>query len=202
MQRPQVIDLLLVAGPPLLLAGLGLTHPMRLTPDSAAKWRDLHVALLPIFPLLAMGPWIIVRGEHLALRWAVGLLGFIYAVFYTALDVLAGIAAGALKSAGAEGKWTSVMFAQGDGLATYGVWAFLAAVVLASATALRRIGLGAAPGAVFVVAAAFSFLDSHVYWPRGGLTMIVLAIGWVALVMALAQRQVIAQSVAARTALG
>src|SRR3954467_14818440 len=106
MRRLEVTDLLQVAGPPLLLAGLGLAPPMHLTADSAMTWRDLHVVLLPIFPLLALGPWTIVRGEHLALRWMVGLLGYTYAVCYTALDVLAGIAAGALKSAGAEGRWT------------------------------------------------------------------------------------------------
>src|SRR6186713_1678765 len=100
MRRPSTIDLLLVAGPPLLLAGLGLAHPMDLTADSAGRWRDLHTVLLPIFPLLALGPWLIVRAEHWSVRWLVGLLGFVYAVFYTALDVLAGIAAGALKVAG------------------------------------------------------------------------------------------------------
>jgi hypothetical protein len=187
MRRPLVTDLLFVAVPLLLLAGLGLAHPMQLTPDSAARWRDLHVALLPIFPLLALGPWITVRDEHPALRWVVGLLGFAYAVFYTALDVLAGIAAGALKTSGAEGKWTSVVFTQADELVTYGVWAFLVAVVLASTVALRRAGLSAAPGAVIVVAAAVSFRDSHIFWPRGGLTMIALAIGWVALLLAQAR---------------
>jgi hypothetical protein len=187
MRRPQVTDLLQVAGPPMLLAGLGLTHPMHLTADSAAMWRDLHVVLLPIFPLLALGPWNLVRGERLALRWTVGLLGFTYAVCYTALDVLAGIAAGALKSAGAEGKWTAVVFTQADELVTYGVWAFLVAVVLASTVALRRAGLSAAPGAVIVVAAAVSFRDSHIFWPRGGLTMIALAIGWAALLLSQAR---------------
>jgi len=186
MQRPSLTDLVVVAGPPLLLAGFGLVHPMDLTADSAARWRDLHIALLPIFPLLALGPWTIVRGEHPAVRWAVGLLGFAYAVFYTALDVLAGIAAGSLKNAGAEDNWTSVMFAQGNDLATYGVWAILLATVLAAGAALRRAGLGALPGAVIVVAAAVSFQNSHIYWPRGGITMIALAVGWAALVVALA----------------
>jgi hypothetical protein len=194
MRRLEVTDLLQVAGPPLLLAGLGLAHPMHLTADSAARWRDLHVALLPIFPLLALGPWTLVRGERLAVRWMAGLLGFAYAVCYTALDVLAGIAAGALKSAGAEGKWTAVVFSQADDLVIYGVWAFLVAVVLASVVALRRAGLSAAPGAVIVIAAAVSFRDSHIFWPRGGLTMIALAIGWTALLPALTQASAGAES--------
>jgi len=35
-----------------------------------------------------------------------------------------------------------------------------------------------------VVAGAIAFLDSHIYWPRGGLTMVVLGIGWAALATA------------------
>jgi hypothetical protein len=186
MRRPSTIDLLLVAGPPLLLAGLGLAHPMDLTADSARRWRDLHTVLLPIFPLLALGPWLIARAEHWSVRWLVALLGFVYAVFYTALDVLAGIAAGALKMAGAEEKWTSVMFAQGNDLSSYGVWAYLVAALLAAGFALRRAGIWAIPGATVVLVAAVSFLDSHIYWPVGGLTMIAFAVGWTALLVALA----------------
>lgn len=177
------IDLLLAAGPPLLLAGLGLAHPMDLTVDSAGWWQNLHTILLPIFPLLALGPWVVVRNAHRAVRWAIGLLGFAYAVFYTALDVLAGIGAGALKQAAAGDTWTSVMFTQGNDLSTYGVWAYLAATILASAVALRRTGLSAIPGAAIVVAAAVSFLGSHIYWPTGGLTMIAFAAGWTALLV-------------------
>jgi hypothetical protein len=31
---------------------------------------------------------------------------------------------------------------------------------------------------VLVIAASVSFLNSHVYWPRGVLTMYALAVGW------------------------
>ena len=188
MRRPSATDLLCIAGPPLLLAGLGLTHPMDLTMQSASWWRNLHVVLLPIFPLLVLGPWIVVRHEHRALRWLVGVLGFAYAIFYTALDVLAGIGAGALKQAGAGPDWTSVMFGQGGHLSHYGVWALLASTVVAAAVALRRAGPAAAPGAVFVVVAAWLFLDSHIYWPKGGLAMIAFALGWTLLTLALANR--------------
>lgn len=172
-----------VALPPLVLAGVGLAHPSDLTVDSAPAWQNLHLALLPIFPLLALGPWLLVRGEHPALRWAVGVLGYVYAAFYTALDVLAGIGAGALREAGATDDLVSVMFARGNDLSTYGVWAFLVATLLAATAALRRTGLRALPGALLVTWAAWSFLGSHIYWPVGVLTMIGLAIGWTALVL-------------------
>jgi hypothetical protein len=188
MRRPATSDLLWVVVPPLLLAGLGLAHPMDLTPDSAGWWRNLHVVLLPIFPLLAAAPWIVVRDEHRALRWLVAVLGFTYAVCYTALDVLAGIGAGALQAAGAQHEWPSVMFDQGNDVSTYGVWAYLAAAVLAGAVALLRAGATSVLGAVIVVGAAVSFLGSHIYWPDGVLTMIALAVGWAALVVAMANR--------------
>lgn len=183
MHRHRTLLLLAVAGPPLLLAGLGLAHPAHLTARTADAWKDLHVVLLPVFPLLALAPWLLTRGEHRAVRWAAIGLGYAYAVLYTALDVLAGIGAGVLQQAGAVDQ-KRFLFAEGNDLADFGVWAYLLAASLAAAVALRRSRLAALPGAVLVVAGAVSFLDSHVYWPRGGLTMVVLAVGWAALAVA------------------
>ena len=183
MHRHRTLLLLAVAGPPLLLAGLGLAHPAHLTGGTADAWKDLHVVLLPVFPLLALAPWLLTRGEHRAVRWAAIGLGYAYAVLYTALDVLAGIGAGVLQQAGAVDQ-KRFLFAEGNDLADFGVWAYLLAASLAAAVALRRSRLAALPGAVLVVAGAVSFLDSHVYWPRGGLTMVVLAVGWAALAVA------------------
>jgi hypothetical protein len=183
MRRIPLIELLAVAVPPLVLAGLGLLHPSYLTDDSAATWRNLHIALLPIFPLLALAPWIVVRREHRLLRWAVVVLGFVYAVFYTALDVLAGIGAGALQAAGGH-DLTSVLFTNANDLAFFGVWAYLVAAATAAAVALGRAGALAVPGSLLVVGGGWSFLSSHIYWPRGGLTMLALALGWAALVLA------------------
>ncbi len=180
MQRPRVLVLLAVAGPPLLLAALGLAHPAHLTASTADTWKNLHIVLLPIFPLLALGPWLLTRGEHRAVRWAAIALGYTFAALYTALDVLAGIGAGALQQAGAVDQ-KPFLYAEGNGLADYGVWAYLLATVLTAAVVVRRARLAALPGAILVVAGAISFLDSHIYWPRGGLTMLVLALGWAAL---------------------
>jgi hypothetical protein len=183
MLRREIVLLGLVAGPPLALAGLGLAHPTGLNPMSAARWRDLHVYLLPIFPLLGLAPWLLVRGEGRALRWTAAVLGYLYAAFYTALDVLAGIGAGALQQANLRPA-ASVVFAQADDLVRYGVWAYLAAAVLASGVGLRRSGLAALPGSALVIGGAWSFRHSHIFWPRGVLTMLVLALGWTALVLA------------------
>ena len=183
MQRPRAYVLLIVAGPPLLLAALGLAHPAHLTESTADAWKNLHIVLLPIFPLLALAPWLLTRGEHRAVRWTAIALGYSFAAFYTALDVLAGIGAGVLQQAGAVDQ-KRFLYAEGNDLAEYGVWAYLLATALTAAVVLRRARLAAVPGAILVVAGAIAFLDSHIYWPRGGLTMVVLGIGWAALAVA------------------
>jgi hypothetical protein len=181
MRRPEFVPVLVVALPPLMLAVAGLVHPMDLTPQTAHTWRELHLALLPIFPLLGLAPWLLLRDEHFTVRWLVAVLGFAYAIYYTGLDVLAGIAAGALQLAGLRPA-ASVMFTNGNQLATYGVWAYLLACLVAAVMALIRAGGRAVPGSVLVVAGAASFLTSHIYWPRGVLTMLALGLGWAALV--------------------
>jgi len=85
-----------VAGPALLLALAGLVHPHELTTGSAARWIDLHLLLLPVFPLLGVAHWLLLRKVHGPLAWQARLAAFGYANFYTALDVLFGIGMGAL----------------------------------------------------------------------------------------------------------
>ena len=91
--------------------------------------------------------------------------------------MLAGIGAGAVQSADVSAA-TEVMFPHGDALAAYGVLAYLAGTLLAAVAALRQARLAAVSGAALVVAAAVSFLNSHIYWPRGVLTMVCLGVGW------------------------
>jgi hypothetical protein len=183
------VELAAVVVPPLVLAAVGLTHPMLLSTASAEHWRDLHIGLLPVFPLLAVGPWLAVRREPAAVRWAVAVLGYVFAAFYTALDAIAGIGAGAVKLRVEQTPAFDALFDVGNALALVGTWAFLVAAVLAGVLAVRRHGWPAAPGAVLVGAASVSFLHSHIYWPRGVLTMLGLAAGWAALWWAAGRRR-------------
>jgi hypothetical protein len=48
------IGLLAVLGP-VLLALAGLVHPSGLSAATAYRWVWLHIVLLPVFPLLALG---------------------------------------------------------------------------------------------------------------------------------------------------
>jgi hypothetical protein len=184
MRRP--VALVAAAVPPLLLAGLGTTHPTMLTPESAPWWRDLHVIGLLLFPLLALGPWVVVRGRGRLLEAVVVVLGFVYACCYTALDVLAGIGAGQETVVVGPGPWVPALFGMADRLVVPGVYAYLASAVLAGVTAVvvaRGLPARAAAvvGTVLVVGGAWSFLTSHIYPPVGVATMVVLALGWTTL---------------------
>lgn len=187
--------------PPLALAVLGTSHPMVLTPDSATWWRDLHIIGLVAFPLLALGPWAVTRSARVGLPRVTGrvleavvvVLGLIYAGFYTALDSLAGIGGGATTLALGPGPWVSALFGIADVVALPGVYAYLAATVLAAV-----LGVVVAPGAwrllavaggVVAVGGAWWFLTSHIYYPYGVATMVALAVGHTALAVATTRRR-------------
>lgn len=180
---------LLLAGPT-TLAAAGSTHPAHLTSSSASWWHAVHIVMLPLFPLLALNVWVLLRGVWSGVDGGLAstarLLVFVYAAFYTALDVLAGIANGALMLASnASGldvvQSKSVIFGEGNMLAEVGVWSMLAASVLVGIIYVRRFGVVTLPGGAVLVASSYSFLDSHVYPVRGVVTMLGFGLGAVLL---------------------
>jgi hypothetical protein len=174
-----------VAGPAVVLAALGLTHPQDLTATSASWWTTLHVLLLPLFPLLAVSLWLLLRGIPGPVAWAARIAAYGYAAFYTALDVLAGIGAGELTQLNAERglQETTVevdrLFAVGNDLGELGVWCFGVACAATAVAVVGRVGRRALPGAVVLVAATVVFVAGgvHIYWPWGVGTMLALAVG-------------------------
>jgi hypothetical protein len=174
-----------VAGPAVVLAGLGLTHPQDLTATSAPWWTTLHVLLLPLFPVLAISLWLLLRGVPGLVAWAARIAAYGYAAFYTALDVLAGIAAGELTQLNAErGLQTDAvevdrMFAVGNDLGDIGVWCFGIACAATALAVVGWVGRRALPGAVVLVGAAVVFVAGgvHIYWPWGVGTILALAVG-------------------------
>ena len=169
--------------PALVLALLTPAHPTSNTADTALTWQNLHIVLLPILPLVALAPWLVAREVDRRLGWVAGVLGFVYACFYTSLDVLAGIGAGALAVAGFDAA-RSPLYAMGRNLAIVGIVALTAATLVASAGAFRRAGLLALPGAVLATAGSVLFYFGHVYPGRGTLAMLLLAGGYAALMLA------------------
>ncbi|MEV5717570.1 hypothetical protein AB0L41_27070 [Amycolatopsis mediterranei] len=166
------------AVPGLVLAGFGLAHPLALSPASAPWWTSLHVVLLPVFPLLAVAQWLLLSSAPAALRRPGRLAAFGFAAFYGGLDAVAGIAAGTVVHAEhAVTPVTGAVFGIGDSLGHTGALCFLAANVLIIAAVAREAAWRAAPGAALLLAASVSFYDSHIFWPRGVLTMLAVAAG-------------------------
>jgi len=173
----------IVAGP-LLLAALGVTHPQDLTEKTASWWHDLHIILIVVFPILGLNLWWLVRDADGVAAWLARVAGFLYIVFYGALDVLAGVGTGATVDAvGRERRATlddgnPLLFDEGNALAEIGVWALLVGCTVAAVLIVRRVGRTASPGAVLLVLGCILFLDSHIYWPEGVLAGLVLGAGF------------------------
>jgi len=171
-----------VALPGLLLAAVGLTHPHHLDASTAGWWRDMHIILAFVFPLLGVAQWVLLDGAPPVVKWLGRLAAFGYAILYGALDAIAGIGGGAM--AVAQGGRTPVidpLFAVGNQLGYAGAWCFLIACALLVGCLGLRVRLRALPGGVLLLVGAYLFLDSHIYWPGGGLAMLCLAAGFAAL---------------------
>ena len=173
-----------IVAAPVLLAVLGFTHPHVLTPETASYWHTLHLTLLALFPFLGINLWWLLSGFSGWAAWTARAPGLVYITFYGALDVLAGIGTGTLvvnapaANAPELSETVRLLFVQGNELSLIGVWAFLAACILTSAVLIRRVGRFALPGALLLCGAAVPFLVSHIYFPLGVVTMLLLAAGF------------------------
>jgi hypothetical protein len=168
----------LIALPGLVLAGFGVAHPAPLDASNAHWWTTLHVLLLPVFPLLAAAQWILLTPARPVVRWAGRLAAFGFAVFYGGLDAVAGIGAGTVTATqNGVTPVTGAVFMIGDQLGYIGAACFLAANILVTAGIAPHARWRTVPGAVLLLAASVSFIDSHIFWPRGVFTMIGVAAG-------------------------
>ncbi|HEV7788167.1 MAG TPA: hypothetical protein VGP05_04075 [Pseudonocardia sp.] len=174
-----------VALPGLVLAGVGLTHPSVLTPATAHHWWSMHIVLLPLFPLLAVTFWALLYGDRTALAWLARIAAYGYAAFYTALDVLAGIAAGlVVEHDGGTGENMARLIGVGDQLGLVGSWCFLVAGALTTAAIALRGGLWALPGGLLVLVSGWLFLEHHIFAPYGVLGQVGIAVGTALLALA------------------
>lgn len=174
---------LLVALPALLIAALGLAHPIFLTPETAERWRLAHLALLPIFPLVAGAVWVLLREERGPAAWAARVLALAYAVLYGALDSIAGLGAPqqVIRTAerGEPGPPLGDLFEIGDALGRLGVYALAGALALTALVLfLRARSPLALVGGVVAVGACYPFLRHHVFPPRGVLALVALSVGF------------------------
>jgi hypothetical protein len=168
----------LIALPAVMLAGLGCAHPAHLNADTAQWWSTLHVLLLPVFPLLGAAQWFLLDDAPAWLRRPGRVAAAGFAVYYDGLDAVDGIAGGAVVHAqGGRTSADAAVFHIGDRLGHLGAWSFLVAGVAIAAAITLRAGPVALPGSVLLLASGVSFLDSHIFWPRGVFTMLGIAAG-------------------------
>ena len=190
---PRAVPIAAVAAPPLVLAGVGLTHPAMLTVDTAQWWTTMHLALLLLFPLIGVAVWVLLRHETNWLGWVGRVAAAAYAVLYNGLDAVAGIATGTIVLAGAEpnGEIVNALFAASTPLGLTGLAALAVALAVVLISRLRRgASLLLVVGSAAVLGASlYLFATGHIYWPRGLLAMVGLAIGFVVVELALRSRE-------------
>ena len=176
-----------VVVPPLILLGFSLVHPPSLTVEDASTWKNLHIALMPVFPLLALGPWLVARAVNRPMSWIVAIGAYTYAVFYTALDIIGGVAGGAIKEVEAGGLGIVLPIA-GDFEQIGGI-AFVLTCALAAGIALHATGwlVGAVPAAAVVVG-SYVLWQEHIFRPGGVIASVLLAAGWGAFALLIDRR--------------
>lgn len=185
---PRLRLVLLVSVPAVVIALIGLLHPHHLTAETAARWQVMHIVLIPVFPLVGLGPWLIARRTSRPLGMIAAVGGYGFATFYTSLDLLAGVAAGTLQRAGVtDGKAPVYEIARALGLV--GVVSLVVACLAATAATVIHARLLALPGGVLAVVGAALVQPGHIYPGLGTLAMLLLAAGFVLLALAATSAQ-------------
>jgi hypothetical protein len=96
---------------------------------------------------------------------------FVFAAYYTGLDAVAGMSAGTVTDHGATSA-VGPLFTRGDALGHTGVYALAVAALATCAVPFLRHGARVLPGGVILLAACWSFYDSHIFRPKGVFTML------------------------------
>lgn len=171
---------LLPALPALALAGAGLLHPHHLTYDTSQRWFLLHLAGVLVFPLVGLALASLVRGRRDAVAWVVRLTAYVYATFYTALDVISGLAAGYVTRELGPGvprpDEVRLLFRIGTPLGEVGSLALLACCAVLAGDTLRRRGWAGLPSLLLVPGAWLVHTD-HIFSPLGVLGMVLIGVG-------------------------
>lgn len=189
---------LLLALPALALGIVGLFHPHRLTYETSAQWYGLHLPGLLFFPLVGVALMMLVQGRRDPAAWVVRVAAYTYATFYSALDVISGIAAGYVTHQLGPGvprpDAVRLLFRIGTPLGQVGSIALLVAVVVLVADQIARRGRSALIG-VALVPGAWLVHIGHIFSPTGVVGMLLIGLGTAALAWPRAVRESSATSV-------
>ena len=161
-----------------MLAAAGLLHPHHLTYDTSWRWFALHVPGLLVFPLVGLALAELVHGRRDPVAWLVRLSAYVYATFYSALDVISGIAAGYVTHELGPGvprpREVSLLFRIGTPLGHVGSVALIVCAALLTLDQLHRHR--AWPVVLLVPGAVLVHLD-HIFSPKGVLGMLLIGLG-------------------------
>ncbi|MFB9312475.1 hypothetical protein [Nocardioides plantarum] len=179
-----------LALPALALAVAGLFHPHTLVPATADRWYVVHVAGLLAFPLVGLALAWLVRGRRDPVAWAVRLTAYGFAVLYTALDVIYGVAAGDVTRDMAEGYRRSADFSAmlrtAVDLGEVGSWSLLCCAAVLVVDQLGRHGVAGLP-ALALLPGAWLVHRDHIFSPGGVVGMVLLGLATGLLARNLAQ---------------
>lgn len=174
---------LLLAAPGVLLGVTGMTHPHRLDPSTAEHWFWMHVAGVFVFPLVGAALAWLVRGRRDPLAVGIMATAFVYAILYTALDVVSGIGNGYTTwqlgdDAVPRPRAISLAFQIGTRMGDVGAWALFACAVLVTLDVLRRRGLEVLTvvPAILLLSGSWFIREEHIFWPGGAISCIAIGV--------------------------
>ncbi len=163
-----------LALPGLSLAVAGLFHPHGLHYPTSQRWLVLHLLGLVVFPLVGVALVVLVRGRGDTLSWLVRLAAYVYAVFYSALDVLGGIGAAYVVREAGPGvprpDVVPVLYEIGDALGSIGSFALIACGLALTVDQVRSYGLAGVP-VLAAVPGAWLVHTDHIFAPSGVIGM-------------------------------
>jgi hypothetical protein len=169
-----------LALPGVALALAGLFHPHHLTHATSHRWWTLHVVGLVVFPLVGVALMSLFRGRRDPVAWVVVIGAYAYATFYSALDVVNGIAAGYVTWSLGPGvprpDEVRYLFRIGSPLGEIGSWALILTTVVVAGDAIARSGPRALPALALVAGAVLVHVD-HIFSPWGSLGMLLAGVG-------------------------
>jgi len=177
--RSRLLLPVVLALPALSLAGAGFFHPHGLSYETSFQWSALHYPGLLAFPLVGASLAWLVRGRNDPLAWVVRLTALTYAAFYTALDVVNGLAAGYVTNRLGPGvprpDEVRFLFDAGRPLGDIGEWGLIACCLAITIDQVQRHGATGAPAVALVLGAWFVRGD-HIFTPIGVLGMAIIGV--------------------------
>lgn len=175
--RKRLVLSVVLALPALSLAGAGFFHPHGLSYDTSAQWSSLHYPGLLAFPLVGASLAWLVRGRNDAVAWIIRLTAVTYAAFYSALDVINGIAAGYVTHRLGPGvprpDEIRYLFDIGRPLGDIGEWGLIACCLAVAVDQVNRHRLRGVPAVTLVLGAWFVRGD-HIFTPIGVVGMAII----------------------------